>query len=98
MTDQYLKEDTKRLIRKVYHMVDKDECPSLESLNEGLNAMYGSEMLNKTQAARYLGIAVSTFNKYMSEGLIPKGVKKQNECIKWSVSSLRQARKRINMN
>ena len=95
MSNECVKEDTKRLLRKVYRMVDNDQCVAIESLNEGLNAMFENEMLNKTEAAHYLGIAVSTFNKYMAEGIIPPGTKKRNECIKWKMSVLKEVKSRI---
>lgn len=95
MSNDFIKEDTKRLLRKVYRMVDNDQCVAIESLNEGLNAMFESEMLNKTEAARYLGIAVSTFNKWMAEGIIPPGTKKRNECIKWKMSDLKRVKMKI---
>lgn len=88
MEEDFVKEDTLRLIRRVYKMVKNDDCPSVEALHAGLLAMCGNETLNKTEAAKYLGIAVSTFNKYIASGAIPCGEKKRNECLKWKVSDL----------
>ena len=93
--NEQTKEETLRFIRWMYKKVKNDECASVESVNAAFSAMYGSETLNKTEAAAFLGIAVSTFNKYLAAGTIPPGTKKRNECLKWRISDLEQAR--VNM-
>ena len=92
MTDP-IKNDTLRLLRWLYKKVQNDECASTEGINAALSAMYGNEMLNKTEASEFLGIAVSTFNKYLADGAIPPGIKKRNECLKWRVADLEQFRR-----
>ena len=75
------------LIKKAYNMVKNDKCdPTDESIN--LLRKMCVRKLNKTQAAKYIGVSVSTFNKLVAGGLISQGTKEANECLKWQTDEL----------
>lgn len=53
---------------------------------------YGDEEFSKTEAADYLGICRASFDNYVSQGLIPKGISrhKDTKALFWLKSDLDQ--------
>ncbi len=83
-----LKKDTLRMLRRIYKQVDQDEQCPIDQINAGLKAMYGQDLLNKTEAAKFLNISVSTFDKRLAAGIYPPGIKRGNETLKWKRTDL----------
>ena len=50
---------------------------------------FNSKELSKLEAAEYIGVSRATFDKYIREGLIPKGMKRQGVSnLFWKKSDL----------
>ena len=50
---------------------------------------FNSKELSKLEAAEYIGVSRATFDKYIREGLIPKGMKRQGvNNLFWKKSDL----------
>lgn len=75
------------LLRKLLVMVKNDKCEPTEDSVALLKKMV-VQKLNRTEAAKYIGVSVSSFNKLIAAGAISTGVKEANECIKWRTDEL----------
>lgn len=40
---------------------------------------HGDEEMSKSEAAEYIGVCRATFDKYVSDGLIPRGINKHRD-------------------
>ena len=53
---------------------------------------HGDEEMSKSEAAEYIGVCRATFDKYVSDGLIPRGINKHRDTktLFWWKSDLDQ--------
>ena len=64
----------------------EEQCDIIRILS---NIKSGNEEMSKTQAAEYLGVSRATFDNYVHDGFIPKGVKKEGfKELRWYKSDL----------
>lgn len=56
------------------NMYYEEQCKVLQYLG---NIYNGDERFSKIQAAEYLGVCRSTFDNYVKDGFIPKGIKQE---------------------
>lgn len=68
------------------NMTYEDQCKVLRMLN---NIKEGDVAMSKQTAADYLGVCRSTFDNYVRDGFIPKGVKEPGfKELRWYKSDL----------
>ena len=78
----------KNLIAKILRKIADDLDAGTTSLDEKgchkvlntINLMeHGDEEMSKSEAAEYIGVCRATFDNYVPEGLIPRGVNKHRD-------------------
>lgn len=91
----------KNLIAKMLRKIADDLDAGTTSLDEKgchkvlntINLMqHGDEEMSKSEAAEYIGVCRATFDNYVSDGLIPRGVNKHRDTktLFWWKSDLDQ--------
>lgn len=68
------------------NMTYEDQCKVLRMLS---NIREGDVVMSKQTAADYIGVCRSTFDNYVRDGFIPKGVKEEGfKELRWYKSDL----------
>ena len=82
--NKYMKTLISKMLRKIADDLDAgttnlDEKGCHKVLNT-INLMeHGDEEMSKSEAAEYIGVCRATFDNYVSNGLIPRGVNKHRD-------------------
>lgn len=97
---EFLKRMIAKLLRSVADDIDSNKysCSEDEMLSilDDLAAFNTNRPLSKYQACDYMGMSRSTFDQYISDGLIPKGEKVPGfKELSWRASELEKAIKKI---
>lgn len=72
------------LLRKIADNLDQGtthlDSKGCKKVLDAINLMeYGDEEMSKSEAAEYIGVCRATFDNYVSQGLIPKGINKHKD-------------------
>lgn len=82
----------KLLLQQLLYDIDSGNSNISESEQEDIIKFItkiNSKELSKTESAQYIGVSRSTFDNYISKGLIPKGRKRQGfKELSWNKSDL----------
>ena len=86
-----------KMLRKIADDLDEgttnlDEKGCHKVLNTINLMQHGDEEMSKSEAAEYIGVCRATFDNYVSDGLIPRGVNKHRDTktLFWWKSDLDQ--------
>lgn len=64
----------------------EDQCKILRTLT---SIYTGDEVMSKQMAADYIGVCRATFDNYVRDGILPKGIKKEGfKELHWNKSDL----------
>lgn len=83
----------RNLLQQLIDDIDagNSNVPNEEDLNEIITIIQrsNSKQLSKIESANYIGVCRATFDNYIKNGLIPKGIKRQGfKELSWNKSDL----------